>query len=299
MHISRLTPYALTGCVSAALLAGCGGSQSMNVVPGVATAALKHHRTFYSTGSEQFFKVPIGIKWIAVDARGAAGERKARGRGGRVTADVPVVEGERLAIFVGGAATRVNGGYNGGGSAGYSGDGKSFGGGGATDVRERGDHLQDRIIVAGGGGGQGEYRILGGNGGGRTADPGHAGGGNGGGGGLGGDQRRGGSGGSPGGASSYAYGEPGAKGSLGKGGSGGAGAMGAHCPSGAAGFGGGGGGGYYGGGGGGGGGCTYDGWTDGGGGGGGSSFIEPRARKSASWKGWKNVTRNGLVIFSW
>jgi hypothetical protein len=66
-----------------------------------------------------------------------------------VVAELPVVPGERLAIFVGGAANGASGGYNGGGSGEGSGSYASGAGGGATDIREGGDALKDRIIVAG------------------------------------------------------------------------------------------------------------------------------------------------------
>ncbi len=48
----------------------------------------------------------------------------------------------------------------------YKGQGEGGGGGGASDVREGGDNLTDRILVAGAGAGPGEK--LGGNGGGQT-----------------------------------------------------------------------------------------------------------------------------------
>jgi hypothetical protein len=302
----------LSGCAAGALLAGCGGLQTMNATPAdESQALLAHHQTFHYTGNVQFFNVPVGVKWVTVVALGAAGGHDRRhgtvaGHGGRVFAEIPVVQGEKLAVFVGGTApaTHTYGGYNGGGSGGYSGDGQSEGGGGATDIREGGDSLRHRILVAGGGGGFGEYGghgcSVGGEGGGATGGSGARGcgggyGGSVGGGGSGGAQKHGGSGGS-GGTGSRGYGEPGASGSLGKGGSGGEGG---DSDSGAAGDGGGGGGGYYGGGGGGGGGSGFGGWGDGGGGGGGSSYIESSARKYESWQGWKNATGNGLVVFSW
>jgi hypothetical protein len=71
-----------------------------------------------------------------------------------VFVELPVVPGERLAIFVGGTPSGPAGGYNGGGSgvastSGYSGYFDSYGGGGATDIREGGSALRDRILVAG------------------------------------------------------------------------------------------------------------------------------------------------------
>jgi hypothetical protein len=118
--------------------------------------AVSHHRTFLYTGKEQSFKVPAGVKWITVDALGAAGGGTAAGRGGRVFAEFPVVQGERLALLVGGTTTSTSGGYNGGGQAATRPDSnQGYGGGGATDIREPGKSLRHRILVAGGGGGGG------------------------------------------------------------------------------------------------------------------------------------------------
>lgn len=109
------------------MLAGCGGPQTMKATPSVneAPAFLERHHSFYCSGKEQFFAVPVDVTSITVIATGAAGGKKVGGRGGRVFAKVPVVPGERLAVFVGGAAMGVNGGCNGGAPGGYSGDGKA------------------------------------------------------------------------------------------------------------------------------------------------------------------------------
>jgi Glycine rich protein len=147
--------YAPSGCVAAALLGACGGSQSPTIVPGIngMEQVLSHHLTFHYTGNEQLFKAPAGVKWITVVALGAAGGGLG-GRGGRVFAEVPVMQGEELAVFVGGTTTSASGGYNGGGNgaiySSYSSGG--YGGGGATDIREGGTELHDRVLVAGGGG---------------------------------------------------------------------------------------------------------------------------------------------------
>jgi uncharacterized membrane protein YgcG len=123
----------------------------MKATPSVneAPAFLERRHSFYYSGKEQFVTVPVDVTSITVIATGAAGGKKVGGRGGRVFAKVPVVPGERLAVFVGGAAMGVNGGYNGGAPGGYFGDGQSYGGGGASDVREGGDRLRNRIVVAG------------------------------------------------------------------------------------------------------------------------------------------------------
>lgn len=301
--------------VAVALSAACGGSQQpFGVVP--TSGALDHlpnHKSFYYTGAGQLFKVPKGVTSIDVVARGGAGGgltyyRSLSGRGGRVHALIPVNPGEKLYVFVGGVAVeksgRFTGGFNGGGNPG--GGDFAFGGGGASDIRLRGQTLSDRILVVGGGGGEGGFTCCGGEGGrgggllggagasGRY-DPGT------GGGGGGGTQNDGGTGGKiakygP----RYARGQPGGSGTRGIGGAGGNGG-GGDSESAGGGGGGGGGGGYFGGGGGGGGTGGYHGGsgTGGGGGGGGSSYVEPSATDVSMWQGWKNATGNGLVVISW
>jgi hypothetical protein len=303
-----LSRCALCSCAAAALFAWCGGSQTMNTANETPSAIdpllLPHHRTFYYTGTKQSFKVPAGVASITVVALGAAGGSYGHGhgggRGGRVFAVVPVLPEERLEIFAGGTTTDANGGYNGGGQGFYgSSMSYSYGGGGATDIRD-GNELADRVLVAGGGGGHGGIFDpttygRGGRGGGDTAGNGFAGDGQGvkglaGGGGRGGTQHHGGRGGQAG-SGGYGDGLPGTKGVLGAGGSGGFGAGSA---------GGGGGGGYYGGGGGGGGGWAYgdyDGW--GGGGGGGSSYVTPIASHVEFWRGWAEASGNGVVVLGW
>jgi hypothetical protein len=307
---------ALSLGAAAALLAGCNVSQPLVGARNVISAAQSHQQTFDYTGKEQTFKVPAGVKLITVDALGAAGGGNYSGHqgglGGRITAELPVTPGESLGIFVGGSTDGPSGGYNGGG------EGRSFtvsgylitsyGGGGATDIRESGTALKDRILVAGGGGGLGSGGDL--SGGGVGGDGGLGGGevaGNGangagskrggrhyhhchffGGGGGGGTQHEGGKGGSN---SCLEHG--GTAGALGDGGSGGEGSSEAG--------GGGGGGGYYGGGGGGAGTNRQSlPWLgSSGGGGGGSSYAEPRATSVHMQRGWKNATGNGLVVISW
>ncbi|MGA7283565.1 MAG: glycine rich domain-containing protein [Candidatus Cybelea sp.] len=313
----------LGGLTAVAMLAGCGGSAL--IAPGVTndnTDSLQHHHRFQYTGAKQSFKVPSGVTKLTVVARGAAGGAESNssddsGRGGRVDAIIPVHPGETLYVFVGDKPDSLSGGYNGGGD-GNGGEGSSYplsyGGGGASDIRDGGTTLHDRILVAGGGGGQGGIT-------GKTGDKrsGHGGkggdstGGAGfvgfcgpscdlsGGGGVGGSQRKGGSGGSAGGCWA-GCGVTGKNGSLGDGGAGGDSNCGSSCSNG--GNGGGGGGGYYGGGGGGGAGSGYASYgsfwpAGGGGGGGGSSYVEPSATQVQMWQGWRNATGNGVVIFAW
>ena len=301
--------YTLGLSAAVAMLFGCGGSQPpIGVVPTSGTADhFPNHKSFYYTGARQSFKVPTGVTRIDVVARGGAGEGitysdSRSGRGGRVHAVVPVKSGETLYIFVGGAGFESGGGidyggFNGGGNPGR-GVGFPLGGGGASDIRQGGAKLSDRILVAGGGGGMGGYESgggAGGSGGGSKGGPGGSSGGNSGGGGGGGTQRRGGPGGS--GAKGESYrGGPGEAGELGTGGHGGSGGY--ESSDSAGGAGGGGGGGYYGGGGGG-GGRVAKAEFPGGGGGGGSSYIEPSAVTLHTWPGWRKATGNGLVVFSW
>lgn len=311
--------HAFSLIASAALLAGCGSSQSplnaIGVLPSLAQRSeavvdpqtLPYHRTFRYTGGPKSFKVPAGVTTLVVVAHGAAGAGRyngTAGRGGRIYAIIPVTPGERLKIYVGGEGSGAVGGFNGGGDGvtrSYTYYVSGYGGGGATDIRARGNRLTDRIVVAGGGGGQGGFNDhrngLGGSGGGTIANAGsHGKGGETlykrhkvyGSGGTGGTQDAGGIGGAAG-YGGYGYGSGGGAGALGVGGVGGEGQFGS---------GGGAGGGYYGGGGGGGGGRDY-GSHDGGGGGGGSSYVERSARKAESWKGWKTATADGLVVLGW
>jgi hypothetical protein len=284
---------------ASAILAGCGKSQSLPgaaPVAGPAASALKHSHTFNFTETEQTFEVPQGVTAITVDAYGGgthSGRDKRRALGGRTKATLPVTPGETLYVFVGG------GGFNGGGRDGCSGQGPS--GAGASDVRERGDGLGNRILVAGGAGGLGARQdnrhgghegLVGGNGGGLIGGSGRGGGGTSGHAGTGGTQSAGGA----GGAGGKNGGSPGNSGAVGVGGGGG-GVQSVDITF----CGGGGGGGYYGGGGGGSsskygspGGSGLD-----GGGGGGSSYTEPSATNVTLTQGSKTATGNGSVVVSW
>ena len=306
-------------CAAAAMLAACSGSQPP--IGAVATSTQNvtpsSHQTFDYTGQRQTFTVPANVKWLTVDALGASGASGAFLRradteganGGRVYAVIPVTPGERLAVFVGGEGSEMSAGFNGGGNGGgasYDCYCYGYGGGGASDIRQGGDKLHDRILVVGGGGGQGgrgsNSSSHGGSGGEGGASIGGAGGpggnDNAGGGGTGGGQHRGGSGGSAGvAAGSFdCSGASGNVGSRGQGGDGGAGCSDEYSYG--AGGGGAGGGHYGAGGGGGGSGCNYCG-QPGGGGGGGSSYIEPSAKRFQTWQGWKKATGNGVIVLSW
>src|SRR5580658_821441 len=157
MRLLSFRSYALSSSLAMATLAGCGGPAGNAVVPiDGATDARPGHHTFKYTGAEQDFQVPTDVKRITVIALGAGGGTSG-GRGGRIFAVIPVTSDETLAVFVGGAASGINGGFNGGANGGtgfYGSEAQGYGGGGASDVREGGDAVSDRILVAGGGGGQ-------------------------------------------------------------------------------------------------------------------------------------------------
>ena len=113
--------------------------------------------TFSYTGNVQTYQVPKGVTSLLVDVQGAAGGNTTMSRGGyggRVQGQLDVVGGEIIYLYIGGAGpnsttSRLCGGFNGGGAG--SGDG--CGGGGASDIRQRGTALSNRVVVAGGGGG--------------------------------------------------------------------------------------------------------------------------------------------------
>lgn len=322
VHMTAIRRFALI--VGATMLfAGCSGSQSPIRTPSDLLQRDAHGtKSFGYTGAEQYFSVPNGVTHITVVADGASGPTGGNfycgyhgGKGGVLKATIPVTPGETLAVFVGGEGTGAGsdcspggeGGFNGGGDGGSgvssSGSANGTGGGGASDVREGGDALADRVLVAGGGGGGGETTgyygagkggagggMIGGKGGsGYKCSPvGY--------GGKGGTQTTGGNGGR-GGARSCGYfhrGARGHRGALGVGGDGG----GYQSDGYSGGGGGGGGGGYYGGGGGGAGSESTSGIGGGGGGGGGSSYVEPSAsgihdRRGAATSG------NGSIVISW
>jgi hypothetical protein len=304
----------------AAILAGCGGAGTPGGALPIQNASSHKpgQRTFLYTGTPQRFEVPHDVTAIKVVAIGGKGDsdpyrhgysnRSTGGYGGRTEAIIPVTPHEKLYVYVGGNGSSQTGGFNGGGNGSTHDSPDGFGGGGASDIREHGDKLSDRVVVAGGGGGAGGDSFgygtgysNGGKGGGLIAGSGSGGGGgygrSGGFGGGGGTQSAGGDGGN---AEEdcyyYQYGKPGDPGSFGLGGSGGDGGL---RSFGAGGGGGGGGGGYYGGGAGGAGCADYSSYSNsGGGGGGGSSYIEASATKARMWQGWRKPG-HALIVLSW
>jgi type II secretory pathway pseudopilin PulG len=129
-------------------------------------------KTFNFTGSAQTYTVPAGINSIQIECWGAQGGNgnpysttyaSSGGKGGYSKGNLAVTPGTILNIYVGGQGTtlasspssstvQAPGGWNGGGTGTRYG---MSGGGGASDVRQAGNSLNDRIIVAGGGGGGG------------------------------------------------------------------------------------------------------------------------------------------------
>lgn len=147
---------AILGCTSLSLAAGAG----VDPVPTIAT-----ERTFDFSGSRERFRVPVGVDTIDVVACGAEGgmlvdpaeavRSALGGLGGEARSRLTVEAAEHLAVLVGGAGD-IAGGYNGGGAGPFPwGATRGAGGGGASDVRQSGAALGDRVLVAAGGGGGG------------------------------------------------------------------------------------------------------------------------------------------------
>ncbi|MFT5821097.1 MAG: hypothetical protein ACI8ZM_002346 [Crocinitomix sp.] len=120
----------------------------------ISSSALGQVVTFDYTGAIQTYTVPDGVTAIEIQAFGAQGsdhDLSEGGLGGSITGELDVTPGEVLDIYVGGRT-----GFNGGGAAGGAGgDFAGEIGGGASDVRQGGGALGDRVVIAGGGGGAG------------------------------------------------------------------------------------------------------------------------------------------------
>jgi hypothetical protein len=322
MPLSRCSFVRVLGLfLNAALLAACGAPLHIAPITNDRTGARARHgdKVFSFTGGEQQFVVPAGVRVLKITVSGATGWGDDGATGGLVKARVPVQSGETLSIYVGGAGSAYHGGYN-GGARGYCYAAGCIGGGGggASDVRQGGDTLADRIIVAGGGGGSGSsfgegtgsgVGGSGGDGGGVHGDRGLNATGHFGGFGAGGGTRL--AGGVSGRPNPGLFGCDG-KGHRGRRGSGGVGGgdiyRGSSYYYNCGGGGGGGGGGYFGGGGGGAGGLGYGGTTTsgwfyrdfypGGGGGGGSGYIEPTATNALEMVGGA-AAGNGNIVIRW
>jgi hypothetical protein len=112
--------------------------------------------TYNYTGAVQTFVVPAGVIQLTIECWGAQGGSNpinvgggTGGYGGYASGQLAVTPGQTLYVYVGGqGAVTVTGGWNGGGNGCVN-----PGGGGASDVRNGGQTLNDRIIVGAGGGG--------------------------------------------------------------------------------------------------------------------------------------------------
>lgn len=141
-------------------------------------ALARDHRAVYNyTAGPQEFVVPDSVTSVTFDLRGGASGATCYqsmggivgGFGGRTIGTLLVTAGEILQINVGGA----DGVEFGGGGRGYG----SSNGAGATDVRQGGTALTDRVLVAGGSGGGVPFHFgrCAGSGGGEVADDGDSG----------------------------------------------------------------------------------------------------------------------------
>lgn len=133
------------------------------------------------TGGQQSVTVPAGVYSARVFLSGAQGGNGtsgngnaggAGGRGARVEGAMTVTPGEVLSVWVGGQGSQaVNPGGLGG--AGRNNGSRGASGGGATDIRQGGSAVSNRVAIAAGGGGGGsagwggttQGSIVGGNGG--------------------------------------------------------------------------------------------------------------------------------------
>jgi hypothetical protein len=120
--------------------------------------------TYTYTGGAQTWTVPAGVDTAQFTLYGAEGASSsttiAAGNGAEVTGTLPVTPGTTLQVNVGqwgilGAGNGIAFGGGGYGDDGYGAGGG--GGGGASDIRDGGYALADRLLVAGGGGGAGVY----------------------------------------------------------------------------------------------------------------------------------------------
>ena len=115
------------------------------------------------TGTKQDYTVPVnGLYKIEVWGAqgGTVGNYAIGGKGGYTVGQINLAQGSKLFAYVGGQGSfeknkSVAGGYNGGGASGYGSDTSGGSGGGASDIRQDGTELSNRIIIAGGGGGAG------------------------------------------------------------------------------------------------------------------------------------------------
>lgn len=167
---SRQSATILGRLLMLATLMAVGVLSIAALVAGATPKALATDVVFTQPCVAHTFTVPAGITSITIEAIGASGGQGAptggldEGLGGRVTATIAVTPDEVLQVNVGGVGGSGDsgnaGGCNGGARGGFdltpqTPGGFGAGGGGASDVRQGGTALADRVVVAGGGGGGG------------------------------------------------------------------------------------------------------------------------------------------------
>ncbi len=129
---------------------------------------------FPYTGAPTTYVVPAGVTSVQVEVWGAQGQaltdeqydESTGGLGGYAIGNLAVTPGEVLNIYVGGTGNEDVAGFNGGALGGFGtpsdGDaGRAGSGGGASDIRQGGTGLANRVIVGGGGGGGGRDYVNG------------------------------------------------------------------------------------------------------------------------------------------
>lgn len=144
------------------------------LVSTICQMAISQATTFLYTGAAQTYTVPPGVTSVQIEVWGAQGQaitdeqydESTGGPGGYAIGELTVTPGEILNVYVGGTGTEAVAGWNGGALGGFGvasdGDpGRGGSGGGASDVRQGGTALGNRVIVGGGGGGGGRDYVNG------------------------------------------------------------------------------------------------------------------------------------------
>jgi len=166
MSINSTLSIKMAFLVSSLSICGCSDNGGSTSGGGEDSQA---GRIEYGAPGQFAYVVPRGVNSIQVELWGAKGGQGSGeggvdgGPGGYATGTLSVTSGEKLYVFVGGRGeharcdSATQGGFNGGGPGGDGEFGSCFGGagGGATDIRQSGNDMTNRVVVAGGGGGSG------------------------------------------------------------------------------------------------------------------------------------------------
>ncbi len=124
---------------------------------------MSEEQDFFYTGLPETFIVPAGVNELIVFAKSPGiGDDSfdTVGRSVLITGTLSVTPGEKLRIRVGGMGTATAGGFPNGGAPGDAAAGfNATGGNGSTDIRQGGDTLANRVVVAGAPGGYGDGSI--------------------------------------------------------------------------------------------------------------------------------------------